>query len=298
MARTRIGDLEESTVDIDDLAYWINERHMIYERRFLRGEDKPWTRDQILQTYKFTNAFRELDRGTIALRKMLEGHENDSTEDYVFNVCWYRLFNLDIHAEELGWCTDIIKLQDYLHDRKDNGKKVFTSAHMTTACGQVTDKVDLYIDALHGYHLYIPDIVKAMETNTIRQVFRKVCKLYLMGTFMSYEVVCDLRFSPFMNDPSDRFTWANTGPGALRGLKRLGYPHGRGWEALDSMVGVYEAIPQYLEEHVLKHVPIVGQDVVWPPFELREIEHSLCEFDKYQRVKQGEGRPRQKYDGI
>jgi hypothetical protein len=28
---------------------------------------------------------------------------------------------------------------------------------------------------------------------------------------------------------------------------------------------------------------------------MREIEHSLCEFDKYMRVKRGEGRPRSKY---
>ena len=32
-----------------------------------------------------------------------------------------------------------------------------------------------------------------------------------------------------------------------------------------------------------------------PTLEMREIEHSLCEFDKYQRVKHGEGKPRSIY---
>jgi hypothetical protein len=32
-----------------------------------------------------------------------------------------------------------------------------------------------------------------------------------------------------------------------------------------------------------------------PSVEMRDIEHSLCEFDKYERVRLGEGRPRMKY---
>jgi len=28
---------------------------------------------------------------------------------------------------------------------------------------------------------------------------------------------------------------------------------------------------------------------------MRDIEHSLCEFDKYERVRNGEGVPRGKY---
>jgi hypothetical protein len=30
-------------------------------------------------------------------------------------------------------------------------------------------------------------------------------------------------------------------------------------------------------------------------FEMREIEHSLCEFDKYERVRNKQGAPRSKY---
>ena len=32
-----------------------------------------------------------------------------------------------------------------------------------------------------------------------------------------------------------------------------------------------------------------------PVLELRDIEHSLCEFDKYERVRLGQGQPRSKY---
>ena len=36
-------------------------------------------------------------------------------------------------------------------------------------------------------------------------------------------------------------------------------------------------------------------DLALPRLEMREIEHCLCEFDKYERVRLGEGRPRSKY---
>ena len=32
-----------------------------------------------------------------------------------------------------------------------------------------------------------------------------------------------------------------------------------------------------------------------PALEMRDIEHCLCEFDKYERTRLGEGRPRAKY---
>ena len=35
----------------------------------------------------------------------------------------------------------------------------------------------------------------------------------------------------------------------------------------------------------------------WPAWEMREVEHTLCEFDKFERVRLGEGAPRQRYAG-
>jgi hypothetical protein len=33
----------------------------------------------------------------------------------------------------------------------------------------------------------------------------------------------------------------------------------------------------------------------WPAWEMREVEHTLCEFDKYERARLGEGKPRGVY---
>jgi hypothetical protein len=50
--------------NIERFFYWINERHRIYEAK-AAGQPWPWTADWILQKYKFTNAFRELDKTTV-----------------------------------------------------------------------------------------------------------------------------------------------------------------------------------------------------------------------------------------
>ena len=42
-----------------------------------------------------------------------------------------------------------------------------------------------------------------------------------MGPFMAYEVVTDLRHTYLLRDANDIMTWANAGPGAMRGLNRL-----------------------------------------------------------------------------
>ena len=48
------------------------------------------------------------------------------------------------------------------------------------------------------------------------------------------------------------------------------------------MQEILEVSPNHLEGHM-------------PPLEMREVEHTLCEFDKYERVRNGEGKPRSIY---
>lgn len=257
---------------------FINERHAIWCRR-ASGLPKPWTEDPVFLDWKFTNVFRELDTGTIALRRYLTEFRFTEEETF-FVIVWYRLFNLADHLED-GRLGDYQSLEKYLRGKSG---KIFTSAHMTTGVF-AEDKIDTYLRAAKqawGRRQYY---VKSIAGASMEAAFRALKELYMVGPFVAYEIVCDLRFTTLI-DPSDRMTWANVGPGAARGLRRLGLP-----ATLGSMVMLLEEAPKHLGPHFKKH--LAG---VYPPFELREIEHSLCEFDKYRRVING-GRPRQKYSG-
>lgn len=301
------ADIDKGHASIEEYFWWINERQQIWYNRNVLKLPKPWTQDKIMQRYKFTNCFRQLDRGTIALNELiLKDWYTDTTPlaeldldkaiDIMFNVIWYRMFNLDIHAHNLGRIhfKDYERLREYMHSRKLANQKCFTSAHMTSG-SYLSDNVKCKVYS----HLVTATMMATMEDGdykcakrylgliarnpTMEGTCQLLQELPLIGGFISYEIACDLRFTPILRNAKDKLTWANLGPGARRGLKRLGLV-----ESVEGMRQLFALAPQYLSD-VVKNAPV--------PFEMREIEHSLCEFDKYQRVKTGVGRPRETYNG-
>lgn len=289
---SRLTSLQEGQCTNDEYIQYINERHSIWKKRFVQKLDKPWTKDPILQTYKFTNVFRQLDKGTIALRELLKGQTNPVL--ILFNIIWYRYFNLDVHAEELGFVEDYYQLLDFIRDKARKGKQIFTGAWMTTGVW-CEDKYETYLRACaeawdKREELY--EDIQAMTT--MEEPCTYLRSLYMVGKFLAYELACDLRFTTLLSNATDKISWANMGPGAQRGLRRLGYPHKNQSGGCASMQALYLIVTADVCKQKVDPNILHGD---WP-FELREIEHNLCEFDKYMRVKNGEGRPRSKYPGI
>lgn len=268
MAKT---DYEVGSAKLEDLWYWMEERHAIYERR-QAGEPPYWTDDEILQEWKFTNVFRELDKGTIALRKMTPSEA--PLDLIVFNTVWYRIFNRYEHATDIGWCETHDELCERMRKKRDSNALIFTSAHMTWAPPDIC-KVEAYlINTMLPVWRNRHQIVEESSTD-LESAFEELCawKFKGIGPFIAYEIVSDFRWTPLLQDAPDKLTWANIGPGCLRGLERLGL-----------------APTMEILQDLLAKAPDLGR-----PLELREIEHSLCEFDKYQRVLTGAGRPRGRY---
>ena len=276
---------------IKDLKYWMNERHHIWTLK-AAGEPKPWTKDPILQRYKFCNVYQQLDKGTVALRKMLvDGpvcHSSENAALLLFNIIWYRLFNWHEHAKNLGFIDDYRPLEAYITTRAKMGKQIFTAAHMThgdmferkhvtylKACKVIWDNRFEYSNCF------------IISTSTMEEAFNKLLSLPMVGRFIAYELVCDLRFTYLLDHATDKLTWANMGPGAQRGLKRLGMPYENQTVGVRSMRKLWQKLTPFAQKLECKEF-----------FELREVEHSLCELDKYQRTKLGEGTPRQRYNGI
>jgi hypothetical protein len=262
---------------VEDYFGWIDERHRIYLKR-CAGEPRPWTDDPILQQFKFTNVFRELDTGTIALRLMEEGQTDPRL--IFLNTLWYRIFNWHEHAYDLGFVHEFKDLDRYIKERYRAGGRLFTGAHMVRGTDGGRPKHFGYLELIERvWNGPIPDMVAGMGP-LIQGWFRDIINIPYIGDFTAYEIASDLRWS--LDTPSDVLTWGNPGNGARRGLKRLGLA-----PTVDSM--------RELLKYAHKYTDLVHNG--WPPFEMREIEHCLCEFDKYERCRQGQGRPRSKYNG-
>jgi hypothetical protein len=99
---------------------------------------------------------------------------------------------------------------------------------------------------------------------------------------MTYEIACDLRHTKLLQRANDIMTWAHFGPGGAKGLARVA-----GKDA--GLDGARELLKLSLNK---KYWPRE-----WPKWEMREVEHTCCEFEKYSRTALGEGRPKGKYTG-
>jgi len=150
-------------------------------------------------------------------------------------------------------------------------------------------------------------LLRNVDDQSLEKTFNWLRTFDYTGRFHSYEIVTDLRHTDLLRNAKDVTTWANMGPGARRGLNRI---HGR--KRLDgAMLGRDGEIrvkrrwglpipeEQALEEmrHILKCSRMreywpQDDKKNWPAWELRDVEHTLCEFDKMERVRLGEGKPR------
>jgi hypothetical protein len=278
----------------------MHERHNIYLKKELEW-DWPWTDDNILQTYKFTNVFRELDTGTVWCRENIRDPYADHPELF-FNIATYRRYNRIETAEDIGFIGDYrvgaSKIIAKMMARRDANLPIFTSAHMV--CGTIRDKDGNIPDnkVTQIFDISFRDLwerrkeVEPQPGDTLRVAYNRLLDAGIpgFGDFICYEVVSDLRHTRYLNTADDILTWANPGPGAKRGIVRL-YGHSpTNPKRVRFNYDGYVEVMYWLQEKFNRF----KED--WMPLvEMRDIEHSLCEFDKYERVRLGEGRPRMKY---
>lgn len=276
--------------------YWIRERHAIYQRR-VAGAPGPWTIDPILQNYKFTNPFRENDAVTIWMRdNWTHPNWDKDTGTQIFNICLFRMFGTTDFAKEIGyqtsWEPERIRLKAAWMLSK--GLRVFTGAYIITNMGLKEPKQDVVVDRfLTPIWEQRAALATAAEKQSLEYMHKALGAFpgWGGGGFMAYEAVTDMNYTPVLSLATDKNTWANAGPGAVRGLNRL---HDR---PLDKAMKQAQANTEMQE--LLALAPNYLQYPEGFPYgvvDMRTIEHSLCEWDKYQRVTLAQGKPRSKYD--
>lgn len=80
------------SVVLDTLFSFMAERHRIFNRR-VAGEPRPWTEDEILDNYPFTNVFRIYDRTTQYILRHVIREGSQDLHEACFRVILFRFFN-------------------------------------------------------------------------------------------------------------------------------------------------------------------------------------------------------------
>lgn len=306
---------------------YARDRHQIYLNRRARPDGGPWTKDPILRDFRFCNVYRELDKTTAWFRKHVREVWRDKPEVLLATVV-FRMLNRIPSGEGMFCQMDIegtaffrfLETKDCRHLKRGILEMVgpkgpyVTGAYIISSPPGYT-KLEGIMQVLEHFHRHSgwrEQAIKMLErpvTSTLESTYDWCSQQEWLGKFHSYEIVTDLRHTALLENASDINTWASPGPGARRGLNRI-----QGRDVKDKSLKrgqLIEEMREVLQEsRMAKYWPVNGGEgralfntgtkrglnvldlADWPAWEMREVEHTLCEFDKYRRVELGEGRPR------
>lgn len=277
---------------VSALMKFIEERERIRQKKEL-GRPKPWTKDSILQSYRFCNAYREHDKETVWIRDNWR-YPNRNDQYVWFAMCVARLINWSPTLCLIGYPVAFLPLRmiKTVVELQEQGEKVFTGAYMIRAepAKPGENKIHYLVNqVLMPLWLNRNNLTKAIKGATLAEAHGVLREQYAFGSFIAGQVIADVKYTSLLIEASDWWTWAAIGPGSSRGLNRvMGLPTEERWdEAL--WLGQLQELQACIQP-LLKKKGLAKMHA-------QDVQNCLCEFDKYERVRLGEGRPRSLYDG-
>jgi hypothetical protein len=275
-----------------DFFLFIQERYNIYVRK-TNGEDKPWSKDPIFQSYRFCNVHRENDTVTKWIRSNItEKHKGDP--DLWFNIVIARLLNEPDSIKAVGYVKewDFTKFIQALELRASVGARIFNPAYIVSTNGVAMDK-PTYIAARVLTPLWAQRLnLRPQKGELLGSYAMRLIQCMGLGSFLTGQVVADLKAVPPLETADDWWTFVVSGPGSKRGLNRV--------YKLDPHKAMNETTFRNMlaDLHGVLDNILATKNTSIPKLDAQNLQNCLCEFDKYERVRLGEGRPKQLYPGV
>ncbi|TFK37613.1 hypothetical protein BDQ12DRAFT_632192 [Crucibulum laeve] len=299
---TICGQQFRPTVVFDTFWKFAAERHNIYNKR-RAGEPAPWTEDHILKKHKFCNTYRVLDKVCqYLIKEVIEKGSQDPTE-VVFRIVLFNTFTRistwELLTSELGpltWATyDREKYGAVLtRHRKRSGTKGGKRGDINpvyTGSFQKPHPAFGY-DETHMNHLCLLEIMmendlpsKLLGTPYLADIYEYLISFPSMGPFSTYQLMLNLSYSDVLNfHPND---FVVPGLGASSGLCKM---FGKSRLAIakrtvpDIEIEIIRWMTETQDEHFKRlGLTFTGLGPKNLPMDLSDVEHTICEVDKYAR---------------
>lgn len=269
--------------------YWLfaARRHRAFEAR-LKGEPQPWSDDPILQTFKFCNVFRALDRvSQFLIREVAYGTDAEITlHDRVFQIVAFRMFSNIRTWEELtrrlGGTPRIEHLRSgallrKLDQIKEQFGGLYTGAFILCANKAFGfDEKHKNHEALFR-HMFIEQgcAERVIDAPNLQALVAVLQSYPLMGPFMAYQTAIDLNYSELVSFSENDYVQA--GPGAMRGLKKAFVDLGD-YSPAETILWMVERQDQEFARLGLEFTGLFGR-----PLYGIDCQGLFCELDKYCR---------------
>ena len=258
-----------------------------------RKNRKTLTTNRVLATKWFTNMYRELDRGTLYFRYCMsktdlkgvkiskDTIETDLVTKVLFKSIVYRLINKVETFMDFGGIPNQDEFPAFLSYLKAKVREkvvIFTAAHQNMGFRRLMDTFS-YLAKNIDKLTY--NVVKGANHRSTKECQEAILKIPNVGAFFAWQILCDLLECKILGDNTDN-QWACLGPGAKNGLRRIfrlettkgELKHTRLLRDLGGLRGPTSGFKALgLEFPAFLHKPL----------SLKNIEHALCEYDKYFR---------------
>ena len=281
LAPARVSEVYDS--------YWrfAAERQHVFFRR-VRGEAYPWTRDPVLATYKFTNAYRASDRTSQYLIRRVIYREDlpNSVREVVFRILLFKLFNkIDTwHLFERAFGPVTLEAYCFRHyDRllaraMRDGKRIYSAAYIMPPGRGAFGR-----SAKHQNHLLLLERMigsglpeRLREARTMQEGFEELRKYPTIGDFLAYQFITDINYSEITDFSEMEFVVP--GPGAQDGLRKCFVdPGGLNRAELIRLVAD-------LQEREFARLGLDFPSLWGRRLQLVDCQNLFCEIGKYARV--------------
>ena len=277
------------------------ERQRIYLQR-VAGQPQPWTRDPVLSTYRFTNAFRAADRVSQYLIRMAYS-DHDANDDTLFlRTLLFKIFNKidtwESIVRETGLPAadrfDHLACDELLDRLRGFGNAIYSAAYIMPSGGRSGG-------TKHRMHLQLLRRMlddrlpaKLRHSRSLKDAYDLLLAYPTLGPFLAFQYAIDLNYTTLTSHSEWSFVVA--GPGALDGLSKC-----------------FESLGEYSPEDVILWLSdrqevefrreALHFDGLWGR-SLRpiDVQNLLCEVSKYTRAthpeikgRAGRGRIKQRF---
>jgi hypothetical protein len=268
-------------------SYWrfAAERQAMYFRR-QTDPIGPWTRDPILSTYRFTNAYRASDRVSQYLIREIQYHPERPSKpsEVFFRTILFKLFNrvetweqLELRLGPLVWDRlDLDTLAKTLDKMMARGEKLYSAAYImpSPSFGHKRKHANHLALLARMMNDRLPD--RICQAPTLRDVYTLLASYSGIGPFLAFQYTIDLNYAAFLTHEESDFVVA--GPGAADGIAKC-FTDTAGRNAEQVIHWVCERQGEAFRSAGIKFETLYGR-----PLQPIDCQNLFCEISKYARV--------------
>ena len=265
--------------------YWefAKKRQDIFISR-VNGATPPWTSDNILSTYKFTNVYRASDRVSQYLIQNVIYKGSQNYEEVFFRILLFKFFNKietwKYLLENLdyipNWRNFNLRRYEKILNQLSKKRAIYSQAYiMPTPPFKRPKKLQNHLFLLRKMMQdKLP--IRVIKSKSLREVYELMRGQQSLGSFLAFQYTIDINYSNIINFDENDFVVA--GGGAIRGIHKC-----------FSNVGVndYESIIYKMVEisdNEFKRLGLDFKNLFGRPLKLIDCQNLFCEVDKYSRV--------------